>query len=217
MIPVRVKFSKKGSLMYISHLDLAKTMQRIVVRSDINIWYSEGFNPHIYITFLAPLALGYESECEMADFKLNEDVPFEEVKDALNKSLPNGIRILEVACPDKKPLDIAKARYRVKIEAEEAEKLLQCWNQFISREEIIVSKRSKKGEKTVNVKSYIEIEKTAADEEGIVIEGLFSAGMESNINPTLVTDAFLKEYGINARAVKVLRRELYDQSGKIFR
>ncbi len=213
----RVVFSKKGDAKYISHLDLSRCFQRTIKRSGLPVWYSEGFNPHIYITFLAPLALGYESECEMADFKLNEDVPFEKVREVLNESLPQGIRVLEVARPDKKPLDVAKAQYRVKIEAEEAGKLLECWNEFISREEIVVSKRSKKGEKTVDVKKYIEIESAAADEEGIVIEGFFSAGMETNINPTLVTDAFLKEYGINARAVKVLRKELYDQKGKIFR
>ena len=68
---VRIKFSKVGDLMFISHLDLARTMQKIILRSGIDIWYSEGFNPQPKMVFALPLPTGAESVCELLDITLN--------------------------------------------------------------------------------------------------------------------------------------------------
>ena len=61
-IDYRLFYTKTGRLKYISHLDTNRLMQRTLKRSGLPVWYSEGFNPHIYITFALPLALGLESE-----------------------------------------------------------------------------------------------------------------------------------------------------------
>ena len=58
---VRLVFSKTGRARYISHLDLNRTMARVLRRAGIPLWYTEGFNKHPYITFAAPLSLGCES------------------------------------------------------------------------------------------------------------------------------------------------------------
>ena len=79
MIPIRIKFSKKGDLVYISHLDLAKTMQRICVRSGINIWYSEGFNPQPKLVFAVPLPVGVESDTEFLDIRITKPMEHEEI------------------------------------------------------------------------------------------------------------------------------------------
>ena len=78
---VRIKFSKVGDLMYISHLDLARTMQRIILRSELDIWYSEGFNPQPKMVFAQPLPTGVESVCELLDIKLNSYMDCEEIKE----------------------------------------------------------------------------------------------------------------------------------------
>ena len=72
---VRVKFTKTGSLKFISHLDLNRTMQEVIVRSKLPVWYSEGFNPHPRIVFSPPLSVGVSSLTEFMDFKLVEEVP----------------------------------------------------------------------------------------------------------------------------------------------
>ena len=64
-IKVRIKFKKYGSLMYISHLDLSRTMQRIMVRSGIDIWYSEGFNPQPRIVSDVKIGLPINSGCRI--------------------------------------------------------------------------------------------------------------------------------------------------------
>ena len=69
MITVRARFSKTGEASYISLLDLQRVFQRALKRSGIPVWYTQGFNPHIYMTFSAPLPLGQESVAECVDFK----------------------------------------------------------------------------------------------------------------------------------------------------
>ena len=59
---VRVWFHKTGPIRYISHLDLMRTMTRAIRRSRIPLWYTEGFNPHPYMTFALPLSLGMQRE-----------------------------------------------------------------------------------------------------------------------------------------------------------
>ena len=106
-IKVRIKFSKVGDLMYISHLDLARTMQRIILRSGIDIWYSEGFNPQPKMVFAVPLPTGVESNCELLDIKLNSYMSNEEIKNRLNDNLPEQMRVLEVYNPEVKFKEIS--------------------------------------------------------------------------------------------------------------
>ena len=67
---VRIFFSKSGRARYISHLDLNRTMTRAVRRAGLPIWYTEGFSRHPYLTFAAPLSLGFEGERETMDLRL---------------------------------------------------------------------------------------------------------------------------------------------------
>jgi radical SAM-linked protein len=64
---IRVFFSKTGNAKYISHLDLYRSFSRAIQRSGLPVWITEGFNPHIYITFALPLALGIEGQEEAMD------------------------------------------------------------------------------------------------------------------------------------------------------
>ena len=61
MNTVRIWFSKRGEASYISLLDLQRVMGRAIKRSGVPAWYTQGFNPHIYLTFACPLPLGQES------------------------------------------------------------------------------------------------------------------------------------------------------------
>ena len=58
---VRVFFEKHGPCKYISHLDTNRVMLRAIGKSRLDIWYTEGFNRHAYITFALPLSLGFAS------------------------------------------------------------------------------------------------------------------------------------------------------------
>ncbi len=65
---VRVFYSKKGRMKFISHLDMNRFMTRMILKSGLPVWYTEGFNPRPYLTFALPLSLGFESEKGQAFF-----------------------------------------------------------------------------------------------------------------------------------------------------
>ena len=114
-LPIRIKFSKKGNLMYISHLDLSKTMQRILVRANIDIWYSEGFNPQPRVVFAVPLPVGVESDCEFLDIKINSPMELGEIKNRIERNFPDEMKVLDVYVPDVKFKSIAFIDYTIKI------------------------------------------------------------------------------------------------------
>ncbi len=71
MKSVRIWFEKRGLAIYTSHLDMNRCLTRAVRRANIPLWYTEGFNPHPYITFLLPLPLGQEGRREPLDIRRN--------------------------------------------------------------------------------------------------------------------------------------------------
>ena len=92
---VRVKFAKRGRLIYISHLDLNRVFARAFKRADLPMFYSEGFTPHPRFGFALPLSVGISSECEFVDIKLAEDMSCEEVGRRLCAALPGELEVLE--------------------------------------------------------------------------------------------------------------------------
>ncbi|MBR5448630.1 MAG: TIGR03936 family radical SAM-associated protein, partial [Clostridia bacterium] len=94
-ITLRVKFKKVGSLQYISHLDLVRTMNKIIVRAGLPLWYTEGFNPKPKMIFAAPLSIGTESLCEFMDLRLIDDIPPEEAMARLNANMTEEMQVIE--------------------------------------------------------------------------------------------------------------------------
>ena len=88
MDKLRLRFSKKGRAVYISHLDLMRTMQRAFMRAGYALRYSEGFNPHPVISILLPLGVGASSECELMDFQLTEEADLSALPTRLTAALP---------------------------------------------------------------------------------------------------------------------------------
>ena len=61
MQEIRLRFSKTDQAKYISHLDTNRVFSRAFARAKIDLWFTEGFNPHPYMSFSLPLSLGVES------------------------------------------------------------------------------------------------------------------------------------------------------------
>ena len=65
----RIKFSIKGRLCYLSHLDMLTVWERALRRGNIPVLYSQGFNPHMLISFGPAHAVGVEGEGEYMDIE----------------------------------------------------------------------------------------------------------------------------------------------------
>ncbi|MGL5085822.1 MAG: TIGR03936 family radical SAM-associated protein, partial [Clostridium sp.] len=67
-----IKYTKGAGIKFISHLDLMRTIQRIIRRTDIPMKYSKGFNPHMALSIAQPLSVGVYSDGEYMDIVLAE-------------------------------------------------------------------------------------------------------------------------------------------------
>lgn len=216
---IRVFYHKKGRAKYISHLDITRCMQRSLKRAALPVWYTEGFNPHIYLTFALPLALGYESECECMDLRLVVHVDFDEVKDRLNSSLPPDIRVVRVGLQQNKPEVIKKAVYEVVLSSEaiSGQDLSDCIDNIMSEEKIDVVKHTKKGKRTIDIKPDISIDRREISSNSIKLFMTTSAGIDKNINPTLFTDEVIGKYNLIGMKTSVIRKAVLDINNNEFR
>lgn len=210
LVKVRVVFEKKGRAKYISHLDLNRCMQRTFKRSGLPVWYTEGFNPHIYIMFALPLSLGYESSVEIMDFNLNEEVPFDEITDRLNAVMPEGLRAVRAFSPVNKHTAIKNASFRISFKTDEPESLSRKFDEFMSQEQINTVKKTKRGgEKLIDLKPDIKILDTAVCDGRFEVNAVFPAGTEKNLNPSLLTDLFEEYCGNSINGISVERTGIF--------
>ena len=212
MKSVRIVFSKTGRAKYVSHLDLVRAMTRAVRRADIPLWYTEGFNRHPYLTFAAPLSLGYEGLRETMDIRMEEDFPFDELVARLNAVLPDGLTALSAADVVAKAGDLAFAEYRLTIRLSKA-----IITEALSKPELLVEKRTKKKTmKTMDILPYFKdaVVEEAGEDITIVTVSLPS-GSNENINPGLFVTALKGIVGCDVDA-KVLRLRLLLADGSEF-
>jgi radical SAM-linked protein len=93
----RLTFAKKEAMRFTGNLDLHRTLERTMRRADLPLSYSQGFNPRPKITLASALPLGYTSDYELVDFWLDERMPLEDIRRALEESAPPGLGLLDLA------------------------------------------------------------------------------------------------------------------------
>ena len=202
---VRATFEKKGRAKYISHLDLNRCMLRTFRRSGLPIWYTEGFHSHPYYSFALALSLGFESSCEILDFNLNEDIPFDEIKDRLNAVMPEGMQIIKVADQKQKITAIAKAEYSFSLVSENTDGLFSAVQALIEQPQILIEKKTKKGMKEVDIKPDMEIVSCEKTDNSVDMVMRLPAGTQTNYNPSLFIESLKRTTDINFDAEKIRR------------
>ncbi len=211
MKTVRILFSKTGRAKYISHLDLNRTMIRAVRRAGIPLWYTEGFNRHPYITFAAPLSLGYESQGEIMELRLLEDMPLDEVTARMNAALPEGLCALKTFEAVHKVRDLQKASYVISIECD-----VEIVRELLAQSEILVEKRTKKKTmKTIDIAPAFRDAVLTSTESGCRVEVTLPTNSETTVNPSLLITALESKCGV-APTYTVMRTGLLLENGKEF-
>lgn len=217
-VDVRLFYSKTGSAKYISHLDTMRAFQRAFRRCrELDFWYTEGFNPHLYLTFALPLSLGYESGVETVDFRLASHVHYKEVVEKLNAVLPAGFKAYKAAKPVMNAKVIRFADYNISFTADgiDPEVVLAEWYRCFTRESVTVKKVTKRGAEDVDLKAgeKIKLSKLKQFENRFCFKARLVSGVELNINPNLVLQAFKEFCEIEPQDVEIKRVAVY--SGKM--
>ena len=192
-------FSKNGYAVYTSHLDMQRFFKRAFARAEIELAFSNGFNPHPKMSFAQPLSLGYSSQSEYLEFQTKEQMPAEQIKSRLAEVMPEGIGILRcVQLPDNGKSLAAMcvaASYRIFIRWDETEMGCRAdkfdMRGFLDQKEILVLKRMKKKKepKEIDIKSKIREIEWAAQDNIIIMSTKLDAGSDSNLSPDLLIQA----------------------------
>lgn len=216
MTTIRIFFEKRGESAYISLLDLQRVFHRLLKMSGLPVWYTLGFNPHIYLSFSCPLSLGQESLCESCEVKTEaESIDPAAWIAALQPLMPRGITITGVAPAVEKVGEIETAAYRITMPVSAAPALAQ----YNAAEHAEVTKKTKRGQKTLDLKAYlahIDAE-TVGDELVFTVLLPCGSGEALNLNPGLLMDYLHANGGAPAWQCQVLRTHLYTKSGADFR
>jgi radical SAM-linked protein len=93
---LRLRFSKGDRLKYVSHLDLARTLERAFRRAGLPVAHSQGFNPRPRMQIAAALPVGVTGHAEYLDVWLTEAVVPEDVAARLRSCLPPGLEVSRV-------------------------------------------------------------------------------------------------------------------------
>lgn len=220
-ITVRIKFCKVGNLQFISHLDLQRSFHRILVRSGIPMWYTKGFNPHAKLVFGLPLSVGTESMCELADLKIEREITLEEIKDQLNENLTDEMYVLEAYIPTSKFSDITYAGYTIeicsdKLSEDSADDVTKLFSSAVT-----MTKKSKSGEKEVDITQYIKSLKADMSCGVLKIDTILCAGSEKNLNPEYIVTAIKNNFGFMDDdcecSYRIMRNTVYDANMREFR
>lgn len=217
---VRMFFEKTGMAKFISHLDTVRCVTRAMKRANVPIWFTEGFNPHAFMSFAMPLSLGFESYCETVDFRLTEDVNLDELAENINNALPVDITVKKIAIPQMSPNDIRWADYKIVFNNPD-EKLLDTADKILSSDEIIVEKKAKQGRKKVakevNIKEHIKSYELTNDNGKLILKTVLSSGTSVNINPMLLIGALVKDTETDEQDVDVIKIQSYTENMEVFK
>ncbi len=192
---IRFKFIKRGSLQYISHLDLVRTMHKVIVRAKLPLYYTEGFNPKPKMVFAAPLSIGTESLCEYMDLRLNEYIDPKDAMDRLNANMTDEMQILEAYYPESKFTDIKWMSYQIKIESPSiTDVMVESCNTLFSSASIEVQKKN--SDSTIDIRPLIKSAEAKREGSTLIINAILSADPSAFLNPEYIIKAIREKCGI---------------------
>lgn len=180
-----------------------------MIRAKIPLWYTEGFNPHPKMVFAQPLPLFVMSECELLDIKITEDIGCDEICKRLRGAFTDELYVEEVYYPQRKFAEIAYAEYRIT----NSDNIDQPKLDAIMSGDIIVLKKTKSGEKEINIRPQIREVKLLGDG---VITAVLSASGEAYLNPDIFCRAFDSALGSGDADHEITRIGWYDKDMKPF-
>ncbi len=214
---LRIKFSKHGPIRFIGHLDVMRYFQKAIRRAELDIAYSSGFSPHQIMSFAAPLGVGLESNGEYMDIEVHSIISCEDIKNRLNAFSAPGIEVTSVKIlPEgagNAMASVAAASYTVTFREGRAPKLTleDKLPAFLAKEQILITKETKKGIREVNLKPGI-YELSFTDNAFHMLVDASSAG---NIKPIQIIEALLADNGesLQENALFVTREDTFTNIG----
>lgn len=220
MHKIRAQITKEEPLRYISHLDYAGAVERAVRRAGLPVAYSEGFNPHMKLSFASALALGVTSEAEFLEVEFLHPVEPATFLERLRPALPDGIRLVRVKRMMKKQpalmalVDLSVYEMRLPLFLAQEKAVREAVEQYNAKEAVRYIRVSpKKGAKEIDLKQYCRKIELQRDGQDLVLVVPIRVTASGSVKPSEIL-AVLDEYGLPGRQYAILHRKALHADGK---
>lgn len=204
---VAVCFSRQGSAALVSHLDLHRSIARVLRRSGLPISFSEGYNPHPILSFALPLPVGLSTDEAYFEMALVQTLPEQQILDALAPQMPQGLSVLKVyAIPQEAPSlmpRVKSAEYRVTFQdIAQGNFVASRLEDIFAQECFLLRKHTKSGNKNIDVRPmFLGLQ---VENQEIFLH--LTAGNQGGLNPRLLLDAVLLDLDLDAQYTLHLTR-----------
>jgi radical SAM-linked protein len=224
MAKLRLEITKGEEIRYISHLDYASAMERAIIRAKLPVAYSEGFNPHMKLSFASALAVGVTSQAEYVDIECKEEVDLSQAIKRLTATLPVGIVIkgakyIQGNVPALMAIvNLATYDVRVPLLAGDFGIIEDSIRWFNDAETVFYTRESPKGKKEIEVKQYMaQAVKVVPLEKAVRLMLEIKITPTGSIKPGEVLGALVAMFDLPVDIDNILihRTGLYISDGKV--
>ena len=172
-----MEFQVLGNMAFLSHLELMKIFRQAFRRSSLEVKFSEGFNPHMKLSFAIAKSVGLESKGELLEIEVKDKIDNKKFQAIINEFLPKGLEVVKIKEKEKTSKSLSallkKAVYRIWGEKEVIERI----EGKLEEKEIMVNVRTKRKEEIRNIKEFIVGVKIGENDLFITV----FAGSEKNL------------------------------------
>lgn len=203
------KFTKENDVIFLSHIDMLRQINRAFRRSEFDIDFSQGFNPHILLNLSPPIALGVRSIAEYFTLQLKSEE--RDFLNRFNENSINGLKLTKAAYLNANPnfaAIIVASEYRI---AYKTQPSIKSQIESINKEEYII-KFSVKGKTEIKeVKDMIYSVKVFDD----YIEIVLATG-NANLRADRFINTLNEKFGLDINFKDVVKtRQFANVDGKL--
>jgi radical SAM-linked protein len=219
-LKIRIKFAKHGTMKFIGHLDIMRYFQKVMRKAEVNICYSGGFSPHQIMSFASPLGVGLTSDGEYVDIEVSSTDSSKEMLRRINEVMVEGLEALSYRLLPETAANamscVAAADYTVVFregkEPADWARFCDGLKDFLAQDEILMTKKSKKGEREVDIRPMI-YELGVEDDK---IRMKIASGSAANLKPEMVIQAYMQYLNLELEefALLINRDEVYANASK---
>ena len=217
----RLLFEKTGDAIWMSHLDLMRLMQRAFKRAGFHLTHTQGFNQRPSVSIALPMSVGVESVCELLDFDLDGEMPScDVIRDGLNGTLVNGVRVLDVYEIGAKIRDIGYLDCQIQLEYDNGvtDAHLHMIQDLFGRDSVTVEKKGKNGITEQDIIPLIRSISVIKQNENTICLQARICCQNPSLNPAQIPLAISRYLPELSPDFSICRRlEIYDKNENPFR
>jgi radical SAM-linked protein len=227
---IRLRYAKRGKLRFTSHRDVARAFERALRRAVLPMAYSQGYSPHLKVSWVGAAPTGVASEAEYAEIALVEHVDPQVVRARLDAALPDGLAVLEgvLAGPGGLAERIEASAWRIEVQGLDSQQLRQAAHLLLAAPKFLVERVTKDGRRSLDARAAIvalEVEDcpTALPASDQLNRCGILMAVVRQVNPAVRPDDVLSALGAVAglpssvlvKAIRIAQGRLDDDGGLV--